>query len=114
MPQPLRGEIWRADLEPVRGHEQGGSRPALVISNDIFNHSPAGLVVIVPITSKARPIRSFLRVEPPEGGLKQTSYLICDQVRTIAKDRLGKCLGRISPQTLVEVEGRLKFLLDLR
>ncbi len=110
---PLRGEVWRVDFEPVRGHEQGRTRPALVISNNLLNSSAAGLVTVVPITTKARPIRSFLKIQPPQGGLPQTSYIICDQVRTIAKDRLGKRFGMISPMILAEVERRLKFMLDL-
>lgn len=111
---PSRGEVWRVDLDPVRGHEQGRVRPALVVSTDIFNHGAIGLVTVVPITSKVRPIRTWLRIEPPEGGLTQTSFIICDQIRTISKDRLGKRLGSISPASLAEAERRLKFLLDLR
>jgi mRNA interferase MazF len=110
---PLRGEVWRADFEPVRGHEQGRSRPALVISNNVLNGSAAGLVTVVPITTKARPIRSFLKIVPPEGGLQQTSYIICDQIRTIARERLGKRFGSVSRPVLAEVERRLKFMLDL-
>ncbi len=111
---PSRGEVWRVNLERVRGHEQGRSRPALVISNDVFNHGPSDLVTIVPITTRARPIRSFLRVDPPEGGLPQTSFIICDQIRTISRDRLGKRFGAVSVATLAEVEQRIRFLLDLR
>lgn len=111
---PSRGEVWRVDLEPVQGHEQGRARPALIVSNDIFNHGPSSLVTIVPITTKARPVRTFLRVDPPEGGLPHVSYVICDQVRTIAKARLGKRFGAVSDAVLAEVELRLKFLLDLR
>ena len=111
---PSRGEIWRVDFEPVRGHEQGRVRPALIVSHDGFNHGPGGLVTVVPITSTRRPIRSYLPVEPPEGGLQNTSYLICNQVRTISKERLGKRFGRISLATMTEVEWRLKSLLDLR
>jgi mRNA interferase MazF len=114
MAAPGRGEVWRVELDPVRGHEQGGSRPALVISNDIFNQSAADLVVVVPITTKGRPIRSFLQIDPPEGGLKQVSFIICDQVRTVARSRLTRCYGRISASALAEVELRIKFLLDLR
>ena len=113
IPLPQRGEIWWIELEPVRGHEQGGTRPGLVISNDIFNSSPAELVVIVPVTSKAKPIRSFLQIHPPEAGLRQTSYIICDQVRTISRSRLTKVNGRVSESTLKEVERRLKILMDL-
>ena len=110
---PLRGEVWRVDFEPVRGHEQGRTRPALIISNDVMNGSAAGLVTVVPLTTKSRPIRSFLKIDPPQGGLPQTSYIICDQVHTIAEERLGKRFGAVSPVVLAEVERRLKFLLDL-
>lgn len=113
MPQPSRGEIWRVDLDPVRGHEQGRVRPALVVSNNILNHGASGLVTIVPITTKSRPIRSFLRIDPPEGGLQKPSFIICDQVRTLSMDRLGKRFGTVATTTLSEVERRLKFLLDL-
>lgn len=112
-PSPSRGEIWRIDLDPVRGHEQGRIRPALIVSNDILNHGHSGLVTIVPITTKPKPIRSFLRIEPTEGGLRQVSFIICDQLRTISKDRLLKRLSRASVSTLTEVEQRLRFLLDL-
>ncbi len=112
-PSPSRGEVWRVDLEPVRGHEQGRVRPALVISNDVFNHGPVGLVTIVPITTKSRPIRTFLRIDPPEGGLPQVSFIICDQVRTISKERLLKPFGAVSDPILAEVEQRLRFLLEL-
>jgi mRNA interferase MazF len=110
---PNRGEIWRVDLNPVRGHEQGATRTALIVSNDILNHGSAALVCVVPLTSKARPIRSFLPIHPPEGGLSQASFIICDQVRTLSKDRLGKRLGAVSPSVLLEVDRRLKFLLNL-
>jgi mRNA interferase MazF len=110
---PSRGEIWRLDLEPVKGHEQGRTRPALIVSTDILNHGHSGLVTIIPLTTKPRPIRTFLRVNPPEGGLSQTSYIICDQIRTISRERFGKRMGAVAPKTLSEVELRLKFLLDL-
>src|SRR5205823_12030455 len=100
---PRRGEIWRVDFEPVRGHEQGRTRPALVISNDILNQSASATVTVVPITTKARKLRSYLRVEPPDGGLSHVSYLICDQVRTISKERLGRRYGVASRATLAEV-----------
>lgn len=114
MPGPSRGEVWRVDLEPVRGHEQGRARPVLVVSNDILNHGPAALITIVPITTKGRPLRSYLRIDPPEGALTRTSFIICDQVRTVSKDRLGRRYGRVSLATMTEVERRLSFLLDLQ
>jgi mRNA interferase MazF len=113
MPSPSRGEVWRVDFDPVRGHEQGRLRPALIVSNDLFNHGSIGLVTVVPITSKARSIRTWLRLEPPEGGLPQASFVICDQVRTVSKDRLGKRFGAVSPHIMAEIDRRLKYLMDL-
>jgi mRNA interferase MazF len=111
---PWRGEVWRVEFDPVRGHEQGRVRLALVVSNDTFNHSAAGLVTVIPMTTKGRPVRSFLPIQPPEGGLQKTSYIMCDQVRTVSKDRLARRFGTVSASTLAEVELRLKFLLALR
>ena len=65
---PGRGEVWLVDVNPVRGHEQSGRRPALVVSDDLFNRGPAGLVIVMPITSTVRTIPSHVRVSPPEGG----------------------------------------------
>lgn len=111
--QPKRGEVWRVDLDPVRGHEQGRLRPALVLSNDIYNSGPACLVTVVPITARARSLRSYLQITPPEGGLPQVSYIICDQVRTISTERLGKRFGRVDAGTMAAVGERLRILLDL-
>ena len=55
---PARGEVWNVDLDPVRGREQAGRRPALVISVDLFNRGPSGLVVLLPITSRYRGLRA--------------------------------------------------------
>jgi mRNA interferase MazF len=110
---PSRGEIWRVDFDPVTGHEQGAARPALIVSADVLNHGPSELVTVVPVTTKTRPLRSYLRIMPPEGGLTQTSFIICDQVRTISIRRLGKLYGSVSPETLAQVAVRLRFLLDI-
>src|SRR5215469_13705549 len=104
MARPSRGEVWRADLEPVRGHEQGRVRPVLVISNNTLNHGHSGLVTIVPMTTKGRPLRSFVRIDPPEGGVSKTSFVMCDQVRTISIERLTRRFGAVSTVTLAEVE----------
>jgi mRNA interferase MazF len=93
MADPIRGEIWLADLGTARGHEQLGQRPVLVVSDDAFNAGLSGLVMAVPLTSKvgrSKTIPAHIRVDPPEGGLKTPSVILCDQLRTISKDRLGK------------------------
>ena len=101
------------DLNPTRGHEQAGIRPGLVISVDKFNHGLAGLVVMLPITTKAKGIPFHVRIDPPEGGLKMKSFIKCEEVRSIAKERLSRWLGKISINSMVEVEDRLRILLNL-
>jgi mRNA interferase MazF len=113
---PNRGEIWLADFEPTRGHEQGLQRPALIISNDQFNNGPAGLLVVVPFTTRERarmPLR--VRVDPPEGGLRETSWALVEAVRSISTARLAESTawGMVSSRTLATVMHRLKVLLDL-
>lgn len=113
MPESSRGEIWLVDLNPVRGHEQAGRRPGLVISVDAFNYGPAGLMVIIPITTKAKSIPFHVEVRPPEGGLDHPSFIKCEDIRSIAKERLVERIGRIGEATLAEVEDRLRILLYL-
>ena len=88
MAEPSRGEIWLVDLNPVCGHEQAGRRPALVVSVDGFNHGPAGLVIVIPITTKDKGIPLHVGVFPPEGGLNEQSFIKCEDVRSVAKERL--------------------------
>ena len=113
MADPARGEVWMVDLDPVKGHEQAGRRPALVVSVDPFNHGPAGLVIVLPITSRAKGIPLHVQIKPPEGGVRSTSYIKCEDVRSVAKERLARRLGLISPTAQAEVDDRLRILLGL-
>ena len=113
MAAPIRGEVWLTDLSPVRGHEQAGRRPALIVSDDIFNQGPAGLVIVLPITSTMRGIPSQVEVAPPEGGLKVRSAVLCESVRSISTDRLHSHWGQMSPRTMAAVENVLRFLMKL-
>lgn len=110
-----RGSIWVIDLDPTVGHEQAKKRPCLVVSDDIFNNSARELVVILPLTSKFKPIDWLIKVEPPEGGLNIRSYVICDQPRTVSHNRFvsTKSIGYVKQETLSEVEKRLRFLMHL-
>ena len=108
-----RGEVWSLDLDPTRGHEQAGTRPALIVSVDEFNQGPAELVVVLPITTKDKRIPFHVKIEPPEGGLKATSFIKCEDVRSVSKDRLFRRHGIVSPRVVAEVEFRLRVLLKL-
>jgi mRNA interferase MazF len=113
MPKPTRGEVWMADLDPARGHEQAGKRPALVVSADPFNAGPAELVIVLPITTRDKRVHSHIPVEPPEGGLRRPSFIKCEDVRSISVERLSKRLGKVTPATIAAVEPWLRTLLDL-
>ena len=112
-PGPSRGEVWLVNLNPTRGHEQAGTRPALVVSVDLFNQGAAGLVVVLPITSKLKGVPLHVEVDPPEGGLTMKSFIKCEDVRSVSKERLLHKLGAVSPVTLADVMDRLRILLDL-
>src|ERR1700751_1944254 len=107
-PSPQRGEVWLADLDPTFGHEQGGSRPVLVVSVDTFNAGRSGLVVVLPITSRARPLPLHVPINPPEGGLRIASAILCDAVRSIDRRRLSDCWGTVNAPTLALVEDALR------
>lgn len=111
--QPARGEVWSVNLDPSKGREQAGRRPALILSVDQFNHGPAELVVVIPITSKAKGIPFHISVNPPEGGLSQLSFIKCEDLRSISKERLIQRLGVVVDQTMDEVEDRVRILLGL-
>ena len=111
--EPARGDVWQVDLNPTQGREQSGVRPALVISVDAFNAGPADLVVVLPITSRFKNIPFHVEVTPPEGDLTMTSYIKCEDVRSVAKGRLMHRYGAVSSATLEAVADRLKILLDL-
>lgn len=109
----LRGDVWRIDLEPARGHEQGRVRPCVIVSADTFNNGPAGLLVVVPATRTARAIPLHVRVDPPEGGLTAITYFKCEDVRSLTVDRLLDQWGTLSPLTMQAIEDRLRILLNL-
>lgn len=102
-----------AQFDPIVGHEQGGPRPALIVSADAWNGPPGDLVTVLPVTSKPRNLPSRVRITPPEGGLTKVSWAICEQVRTVSTRRLLKPLGSVTPRTMQAVSDNIRMLLDL-
>lgn len=103
-----RGDIYFADLDPVIGSEQGGFRPVLIIQNDLGNRfSPT--VIALPLTSKTgkAPLRTHVPLVPPQGGVSRPSIILCEQVRTLEKSRLGRYLGTLRPEKLLLMERAL-------
>jgi len=110
---PRRGEVWFVNLNPVDGHEQGGDRPALIISVDKLNAGPSNLCTIIPVTTKYRGIPGHIEIIPSEGGLDRKSYAMCEQIRTISQNRLRSRFGCISDGTLAKVERFIRIFLGL-
>ena len=110
---PSRAEIWEINLGKGKGHEQAGQRPGLIVSVNKFNHGPAGLVVALPLTSVDKQIPWHVKIEPPEGGVKQESYIKTEDIRSLSKRRLSKRWGTILDTTMEKIEDRMRILLKI-
>ncbi len=102
MARILRGDIRCADLNPVRGHEQAGRRPVVVLSHDIFNER-SGTVIAAALTSQ-EPRAGFpltLQLNAPR--LPKRSWVKISQIRTLSVERVGRRLGRASEEELAAV-----------
>jgi mRNA interferase MazF len=113
MADPLRGEVWLADLGATRGHEQAGRRPVLVLSVDAFNAGPAQLVIVLPLTSTIRNVAAHIPMSPPDGGLRRSSAILCDAIRSVTRDCLIVRWGAAAPATLADAEDAVRILLGL-
>jgi mRNA interferase MazF len=102
MARILRGEIRWADLNPVRGHEQAGLRPVLILSHDIFNEH-SGTVIAMALTSQPQRAGFPLTLELKTEKLPKRSWVKISQIRTLSVERIGKNLGRVSPEELAQV-----------
>lgn len=97
-----RGEIRWADLDPVRGREQAGRRPVLVVSHDVFNER-SGTVIAVALTSQPQRAGFPLTLELLGTALPKPSWVKISQIRTLARERIGAPLGEISAEELASV-----------
>lgn len=102
MARILRGDIVWADLEPIKGREQGGRRPVLVVSEDVFN-AHSGTVIAMAITGQAQRAGFPLTLELTGVKLPKPSWVKISQIRTLSVERIGKKLGRISDEELARV-----------
>ncbi len=102
MARILRGEIRWADLNPTRGREQTGQRPVLILSQDVFNDR-SGTVIAVALTSQPQRAGFPLTLELQTRGLPKKSWVKISQISTLAVERIGSRLGKISPEELAQV-----------
>ncbi len=112
MARVLRGDVRWADLDPVRGREQAGRRPVLVISQDVFNRH-SGTVIALALTSQEPRAGFPLTLSLRDPALPKRSWVKIGQVRTLSTERLGRRLGRASDEELADVvEGLLELVGD--
>jgi mRNA interferase MazF len=110
MARILRGEVRWAALNPVRGHEQAGERPVLVLSHDVFNER-SGTVIAVALTSQEPRAGYPLTLELTTAKLPKRSWVKISQIRTLSTERIGKRLGRASDEELGKVlDGLLEIV----
>lgn len=113
-----RGEIRVVRLDPVVGAEADKSRPAVVVSNDAANATAArlgrGVVTVVPITTSVARVFPFQVLLPAgSAGLVHESKAQAEQVRSLAVERVGERIGRLSPAHLAELDRALRTHLAL-
>lgn len=104
------GDIVIVDLGMVKGHEQEGMRPSVIIK--YFSYFK--LIVILPLTTRDKGWATQVKILKDEGGLKEDSFALCHQIRSISIERIVKFLGRIKPLTLKKLKATLAISLNIR
>jgi mRNA interferase MazF len=105
MARILRGEVYWANLDPTKGHEQSGLRPILVLSQDVFNDR-SGVVIAVALTSQPQKAGFPLTLPLSSSALPKKSWVKISQIRTLSQERLGKRIAKIPPEELdLVIEG---------
>ena len=108
-----RGDIFYADLSPAIGSEQGGTRPVLIVQNDVGNyHSPTVIVAILTSKSKKK-LPTHISIHSGEGNITMDSTVLLEQIRTIDKFRLQKYVGSVSDDTMDRVDRAMLISLGL-
>lgn len=113
---PLQWSLFGARLDPVKGSEQAGRRPVLVISNEVI-HQSLPIVTILPVTSLKEGRRIYsteVLLKSGTAGLKHDSIVMAHQIRTISKERLETVYGTIEDANLQsKIRQALRVHLDL-
>ena len=110
MARILRGEVYWADLDPAKGHEQAGQRPVLVLSHDVFNER-SGVVIAVALTSQPPRAGFPLTLELTSSRLPKRSWVKISQIRTLSQERLGKRITRVTPEEIDQIVDGLSEII---
>ena len=110
-----RGDLFYADLTPVKGSEQGGIRPVLVVQNNIGNHF-APTVIVVAISSKRpkKELPTHVEIKEPNEVIKEKSIILLEQIRTIDKSRLLKRIGTLNKENMDAVNSALAISVGIK
>lgn len=110
-----RGELFWVDWSPARGSEPAGRRPALIVQRDAGNAAATyPNTVVVAVSSQGRDLPFHVRIRPnPQNGLKGTSFVKCEQIFTVSKERLGARLGSLRPEEVRNVNDAIRLNLAL-
>ncbi len=109
-----RGEIFYAELNPVIGSEQGGTRPVLVIQNDIGNqYSPTTIVVAITSQISKAKLPTHVEVRAVRSGLERDSVILTEQIRTVDKSRLKEKVAVLDDEVMLRVDEAIEVSLGL-
>lgn len=109
-----RGDIYYCDLSPVVGSEQGGTRPVLVIQNDIGNqYSPTTIIAAITSQICKAKLPTHVEVKASEGGMERDSVILLEQIRTIDKSRLKEKVTSLDPENMERVAKAIEISLGL-
>ncbi len=107
-----RGDVWLVDFGEVVGREQVGTRPAVVVSADALNEGPAGVLMVIPLTSARRGLPSHIEIDGPSSGLNEVGYAKCEDLKSISDRRLVHRVGTVDSVAMAAIERVLHYLLD--
>ncbi len=110
----LRGDVFYANLNPVVGSEQGGTRPVLIIQNDIGNrYSPTVIVAAITSRIKRAKLPTHVEIDEDDSELDRDSVILLEQIRTLDKKRLERRITHLSSEIIEEVDRAIEISLGL-
>jgi mRNA interferase MazF len=107
------GDVWLVQLDPTVGHEQGGRRPAVVVSSNGLHALPIDMVVVIPLTGHDRGLVTQPQISSEGSGLSRASFARPEDMRAVDASRLQRRLGRVSSEELFEIRKVMRYFLDL-
>lgn len=106
-----QGEIWYANLNPIKGSEQAGHRPVVIVSGNMLN-AHLGIVIVMPLTTKIKNYKGNIVLNPNKSnGLDKNSEILIFHIRSLSKEGLTKKIGRVSKNELDELKQGLDDIL---